>query len=92
MRLDGFRLSRRLDVQVQPYGFADNAWVWQQKIPGGAQRVSSLGGGVRLNLANRARLDLGAAVPTRRAFGQARRQDARFLMTFTTSLWPWGGR
>lgn len=92
MRLDGFRLLPKVNVEAHPYAFADNAWVWQKGIPGGAQRVSSLGGGMRLNIASRARLDLGVAVPMRRAFGQARKEDARFLMTFTSNLWPWGNR
>jgi hypothetical protein len=51
-----------------------------------------VGGGVRTSFANRMRLDLMLAVPTKRAGLQAERGDTRILMSLTTRLFPWKAR
>lgn len=78
----------------QPFAFVDAAWVWNKNMPSGfdPQRLVSVGGGVRASFANRFRLDVSLAVPTRRAGFQTERGDPRLLVSFTTRLFPWGGR
>ncbi len=88
-RLDGFRLAPRSDIRLQPYGFADHAWTWNKNAAGNPQRLSSLGGGARITLPGRARLDLSFALPVNRIAGEAKRRDPRLLATLTTSILPW---
>jgi hemolysin activation/secretion protein len=88
------RLNRltplRAPIVLQPFLFIDIVRVWNKG--GGADDLMSLGGGVRASFADRFRLDLTLAVPTERA-GLARRRGApRLLLSFTTKLWPWGGK
>ena len=83
---------REARLVVQPYLFADAAWIWNHKVPGDPQRLVSLGGGIRADLSNRFRLDAAVAVPTERAGFQTKRGDPRFLLTLTTRLVPWGAR
>jgi hemolysin activation/secretion protein len=92
-RLDPFRLGSSSRVSTQPYGFVDNAWVWNRYGPAGSnpQKLSSVGAGVRVALADRARLDLTLAVPTRTS-GAVRAGDVRFLMSLTMRLVPWSTR
>lgn len=79
-------------LTVQPYVFADAAWVWNRNVAGDPQRLVSVGGGVRAELSRRFRLDMALAVPTEKAGLQAKRSDPRFLLTLTTRLIPWGTR
>jgi len=80
------------DFALQPFAFIDAAWVWNRNVPGDPQRLTSIGGGVRASFANRFRLDVSLAVPTRRAGFQAEKGDPRLLISFTTRLFPWGDR
>lgn len=89
--LRGPRLSpfHHIGMQLQPYLFADQAWVWNRNTPGGAETLSSVGGGARADLGDRMRLDATLAVPLKRAGLQTERGDVRFLITLTTRLLPW---
>lgn len=93
-RLDRVLPIRNFDLTAQPFLFVDNAWVWDRgSLPGrDPRRLSSIGGGVRLNYADRARLDVTLAVPTRAAGLQTRRGDARLLVSLSTRLVPWSAR
>ena len=79
---------------LEPYVFFDHAWVWNEDrlfvIPG--QELSSIGAGVRAAYGDRFRLDLLVAVPLDRAGFQTSTGDPRFLVSFTTRLWPWRSR
>lgn len=83
---------RQKKLVVQPYAFADAAWVWNHNVAGDPQRLISLGGGIRADLSNRFRLDAALAVPMEKAGLQTKRSDPRFLLTLTTRLLPWGTR
>lgn len=93
--LRGPRLRAGEGVHVQPYGFFDAAWAWNRgrkvTLDGrpSEDRLYSAGGGVRAELSDRFRLDAALAVPLRAAGLQARKGDARFLLTLTTRLLPW---
>lgn len=84
-------LSTSKQISAEPYVFADAGWVWNRFSPAGGdpRAIGSVGGGVRTLWGDRARLDLGLAVPTRTA-GLRQAGDVRFLMTLTTRLVPWG--
>lgn len=86
-------LSAKRQLVAEPYVFADAGWVWNRFAPAGGdpQVIGSLGAGVRTVWGDKARLDLGLAVPTR-TVGARQAGDVRFLMTLTTRLVPWGGR
>lgn len=54
------------DVTMQPFIFFDAAWVWNEDTTFAGldpQRLYSAGGGVRVTLANRARIDLTVSEP-----------------------------
>jgi hemolysin activation/secretion protein len=79
-------------LSIQPFAFIDAARVWNERQPDFQPRNASLvsvGGGVRGALGNRARLDLTAAVPLKRAGLAERKGDVRVLMSVTLGLWPW---
>jgi hemolysin activation/secretion protein len=80
------------DLVLQPFVFVDSAWVWNRNMPGDPQKLTSVGGGVRTSFANRVRLDLTLAVPTKRAGLQSEHGDTRLLMSLTTRLFPWKAR
>lgn len=80
---------KRFEGRIQPYLFGDVAWVWNANDDLGAQRISSVGGGVRGELGDRFRLDATLAVPLEKAPIQEKRGDVRFLVTLTTRLLPW---
>lgn len=92
----GPRISppKRSNITIQPFAFADAAWVWNKDRPGNIdpQRLLSIGAGIRSSFSDRARLDLTIALPTRAAGLQTRKGDVRFLLSFTTKLLPWGKR
>jgi hemolysin activation/secretion protein len=82
------KVSDSSDFRVQPYVFGDIAQVWNKGL-GGEDHLSSAGGGVRADLGDRFQLDATVAVPLERAGLQAKRGNARFLLTLTTRLLPW---
>lgn len=77
--------------QVQPFAFVDAAWAWDRGA-GKAQRLSSVGGGIRTELGSRFRLDATIAVPLDHTGFLSRRPAPRMLLSLTTRLLPWGGR
>jgi hemolysin activation/secretion protein len=89
VRLDSFRLLPKADIGVQPYAFADHAWVSNKGVAGDPDRLSSVGGGARFTWPGRARLDLVVAVPVNRIGLETKRRDPRILATLTTSFLPW---
>ncbi|WP_293974583.1 ShlB/FhaC/HecB family hemolysin secretion/activation protein [Sphingomonas sp.] len=80
------------NLVMQPFVFVDSAWVWNKNRTGDPQSLTSVGGGVRTSFANKMRLDLTVAVPTKRAGFQTSRGDTRILMSLTTRLFPWKDR
>ncbi|MEY2926798.1 MAG: hypothetical protein RL367_1275 [Pseudomonadota bacterium] len=93
MRLDTFKLSPQSPIDLQPYLFADNAWVWNRgAYASNPQRLSSFGGGIRVGMAGHARLDLSVAVPRTILPDEFKRRPARFLVSFSTTLLPWRSR
>jgi len=89
--LRGPRLSplKQSNLLVQPYVFADAAWVWNKNFGGDPEHLMSLGGGLRAELGDRLYLDAAVAVPTEKAGLLNRRGDTRFLLTLTSRLLPW---
>jgi hemolysin activation/secretion protein len=79
---------KRSRLSVQPFLFGDAAWVWNKHDGDGAERLTSAGGGVRAELADRFRLDGTVAVPLEKAGFQDRRGDVRVLVTLTTRILP----
>jgi hemolysin activation/secretion protein len=76
---------------VQPYAFVDTAWVRNEDrllTPGGRQRLTSVGGGARVAVGERAFIDAVVAAPLDRVGIQARRGDVRFLVSLTTRFSP----
>lgn len=86
-----FSLGRGDGPQVQPFAFADAAWAWDRGV-GKAQRLTSVGGGVRAELGSRFRLDATLAVPLERVGLTGQRPATRLLVSLTTRLLPWGDR
>ena len=79
-------------VAVQGYVFGDAAVVWNRDTDLRSlnpQKLYSAGGGVRLGYGQRINLDLGAAVPLKRAGLQTKRGDVRILANLTIRLIPW---
>lgn len=81
----------RTDWAVQPFVFYDHGWTWNEDVlfVTGRQELSSAGGGVRAAYGDKFRIEATLAVPLQRAGLQLERGDPRFLITFTTRLWPW---
>lgn len=93
LRYEGFRLNPRSKLAFQPYLFVDNAWTWDRSAAtGGAQRLNSLGGGLRSSFGGLARLDLAVAFPRTILPGETGRRDPRFLATYSMNLLPWSTR
>ncbi len=97
LRWNRFTPLPRVNLAVQPFLFADGAWVWTRKIPAAGiladhDKVISLGGGLHAALNNKFRIDATVAVPMRATALQGGRHDPRFLLSLTTKLWPWGAR
>lgn len=94
LRHDAVVLSEDWRLAVQPYVFADAGWAWSRglgpTLPNPVSLVSA-GGGGRLVLSDRARLDVGGAVALKSA-GPVRAGDVRLLVTFTTRILPWRTR
>ncbi len=89
-------------IALQVYGFLDAAWVWNKDSNFNGidpQKLYSAGGGLRMAYGERVNLDIGAAVPLRRAGFDAanpalpaKRGDVRFLINLTVKLLPWSRR
>ena len=93
IRLEDFKLSPQSKVVLQPFAFTDNAWVWNRNGPSyDRARLSSAGGGLRLNWGGRARLEAVVAVPLSTLPGETQRRDPRVLLSLTTNILPWGTR
>lgn len=76
----------------QPYAFFDAAWVWNRRtlvVENDPLKLFSAGAGLRVAYGDRARLDLTAAVPLRRAPNDLKRGDTRIMLSLTTRLVPW---
>jgi len=80
---------KRSKLRVQPYVFADAAWVWNKNFSGDPEHLLSVGGGMRADLGDRLHIDALVAVPTEKAGLLNRRGDTRFLLTLTSRLLPW---
>ena len=80
--------------RIEPYVFFDRAWVWNRDVVFAIpdQALSSIGGGIRAAYGDRFRIDALIAAPLDRGPLQTRTGDPRFLITFTTRLWPWRSR
>lgn len=89
----GSLIPRKRDgIALQGYGFLDAAWIWNEdsNFAGqGPQKLVSAGGGARIAFGSRATLDVGAAVPLRRAGPFNLKPDTRILMNLTVRLLPW---
>ena len=81
------------DLALQPFAFFEQAWVDNEDLAAGIpdDEISSLGAGLRAAWGNRAIVEALVALPLDRTAGQPDR-DPRFLITFTTRLWPWSLR
>ena len=90
LRYESFVLSAKRQIDLRPYVFVDNLWLWDRAatIPQ-PQRLSTMGAGLRIGIGGRARIDLAGAAPLVRLPGEATRRDARFLMTLAMNLYPW---
>ena len=76
-------------VAVQPFVFFDLAKVSVNNAPGGSDRLTSTGGGVRMAIGRQAVLDAFLAVPLERTEFATSRGDVRALVSLTVQLAPW---
>ena len=95
MRVLKLQPKSRDAIALQPYVFFDAARVWNRDIlsqpyAAGRSDLASAGGGVRAAWGNRARLDLGLAVPLVAAGLLTGKGDVRVLMSLIVKLFPWG--
>ena len=79
---------KRSKLAMQPYVFGDAAWVWNKNDGVGADRLTSAGGGIRTELADRLRLDTTVAVPLEKTGFENRKGDVRLLVTLTGRILP----
>ena len=79
---------KRSKLAVQPFIFGDAAWVWNKHDGEGADHLTSAGGGVRAELADRFRLDGTVAVPLEKTGFDNRKGDVRVLVTLTAKILP----
>jgi hemolysin activation/secretion protein len=80
---------------IQPYAFGDVAVTWNRAsdpTAPGKQRLYSAGGGIRAAYGQRINLDVGGAVPLKRAGLQTQRSDVRLLANLTIRFLPWTRR
>ena len=84
-----FGPTKQSKLLLQPYVFADAAWLWNKNFGDDPEHLLSVGGGVRADLTDRLHLDAAVAVPTEKAGLFNRRGDPRFLLTLTSRLLPW---
>ncbi len=77
---------------IQPYAFADAAWVWNHdRAYAGLnpQKLVSVGGGLRASIHDAVRLDAGVAVPLHDPLGLNVKGKARFMLNLSFQLLPW---
>lgn len=77
---------------IQPYAFADAAWVWNNDTAFDGldpQKVVSMGGGLRAAIHDALRLDAGVAVPLHDPLGLNVKGKARFMLNLSFQLLPW---
>jgi hemolysin activation/secretion protein len=79
----------KLGARAQPFLFGDAAWAWNRNDDRGAERIASIGGGVRGEVADRVRIEATLAKPLRRAGLLDQRPGWRALFTLTTRFLPW---
>ena len=90
--LRGSRLQplSRSPLRLQPYAFLDGAWIWDQNDGRSrAERLYSVGGGVRGELTDIIRLDATLAKPLRKAGPFDDKPGFRGLLTLTVRILPW---
>ena len=90
VELRGPRLQpvKQSSISIQPYVFGDSAKVWNKHDGEGSDRLTSAGGGIRAELADRFLLDGVVAVPLEKAGIENRKGDVRVLVTLTIRLLP----
>jgi hemolysin activation/secretion protein len=79
-------------IATEAFIFFDHGWIANEPLggaPGEEERLTSIGGGLRMAIADTNRLELVVAVPVDRAKILGFVPDPRILLTFSTSLWPW---
>ena len=81
-------VAKQSKLSMQPFLFGDAAWVWNKHDGEGAERLTSAGGGVRAELADRFRLDGTVAVPLEKTGILDRKGGVRVLVTLTTRILP----
>lgn len=89
IRLGSLVPANDKDIAIQPFVFFDAGWIWNEDsaFAGlGAEEVYSVGGGARIALGDKFRLDLTAAQPLRRTTFETDRQDIRFLVSLTAQF------
>lgn len=94
LRHDAIIVNSDWKLAAQPYVFVDAGWAWTRNLGAAANNPASLvsaGGGTRLVLSDRARLDIGGAVALK-GVGPVNAGDVRLLITLTTRLLPWRTR
>lgn len=93
LRVDTLRLDPRSNIAFQPYVFSDNAWISDKGSTfNNPMRLNSAGGGLRIDLGGRARIDMSGAVPLSTLPGEFKRRKPRFLVSISTTLLPWRAR
>lgn len=89
LRLGSLVPANDRDIAIQPFVFFDAGWIWNEDsaFAGlGAEEVYSVGGGARIALGDKFRIDLTAAQPLRRTSLETDRQDIRFLISLTAQF------
>jgi len=81
--------SGSAQVALQPFVFFDTMAVDINNLPSGFDTISSVGGGLRAALGNRAMLDIFGAVPLKKAPFETARGDVRLLINLSVQLAPW---
>jgi len=76
-------------IAWQPFVFFDLQAVSTKNVPGDPDTISSIGGGVRTTIGQRATFDVFGAVPLERAPFDIERGDFRVLLSLTIKLAPW---
>ena len=89
-KYDWLAESGRDQLILSPFVFLDMTAIWNNDDGAtGAERLYSLGAGVRAAFSDRARLDLFVAFPLSRVGLLGTRPDPRLLLSITTRLLPW---
>ena len=78
----------RSELRLQPYLFADAAWVWSKNDDLLDDHLTSAGAGVRGDLTDRLIFDTTVAVPLEKTGIANRKGDVRLLVTLTSRILP----